>query len=160
MDEVSSKLLSLHQYESRRSNGFVEHIYHSNSLKYLGDRRCYRVEFNLVRLSSLVSRLSSLFSRLSSFASLMSGMKDKFLTMRSILLAMMQNGASKTLVIRMLDTSTQPKLVELNSQKWNQYVETFVQNEPTGYDVRKHHVFMLRFSLLISLLVSCVVSRC
>eukprot|EP01096_Ripella_sp_DP13-Kostka_P010862 TRINITY_DN433_c0_g2_i2.p1 TRINITY_DN433_c0_g2~~TRINITY_DN433_c0_g2_i2.p1 ORF type:complete len:1109 (-),score=559.54 TRINITY_DN433_c0_g2_i2:192-3518(-) len=100
MDETASKLLSLHQYESKRSNGFVEHIYHSNSLKYLGDKRCYRVEFSL--------------------------------------------GRSKVLSLQMLDISNQPKLMELNSQKWNQYVETYVQNESSGFDVRKHHIFMLR----------------
>eukprot|EP00005_Dracoamoeba_jomungandri_P004864 CAMPEP_0174252262 /NCGR_PEP_ID=MMETSP0439-20130205/1801_1 /TAXON_ID=0 /ORGANISM="Stereomyxa ramosa, Strain Chinc5" /LENGTH=1190 /DNA_ID=CAMNT_0015332775 /DNA_START=101 /DNA_END=3673 /DNA_ORIENTATION=+ len=45
-DETCAKLLALYTYESSRTGGFLETVYHSNVLELLGEEKCFRFEFN------------------------------------------------------------------------------------------------------------------
>lgn len=51
-NESALKLFPLHIFESRRSNGFVEKIYHSTALEILNEERCFRIEITRGRLLS------------------------------------------------------------------------------------------------------------
>jgi len=130
-DHTCTKLLNLHSYEYSRTNGFMESIYHANTIKTIRTDRCYRFFYQTLTPPSDTMDDDDVVHEKGRFA------------------------------IRLLDKSHQPRFAELSfaQQQWSQYVKEFQKQQSSSsassnegaattivdsLDVQKHRIFLLR----------------